>query len=101
MRYKVSFRKRVNADGDATEHPVRALSLPEGVVEEALIVESEEPPSLHEQDHMDEDDDFLNIGIEVWEFAVTAGREDEFIHALKNSRTALEYVAIDEADEAA
>ena len=36
MRYRVSFRKRFNAEGEPTEHPVHSLSLPAGVVQEAL-----------------------------------------------------------------
>jgi hypothetical protein len=101
MRYKVTFRKRFNADGEDMEHPVESLSFPDGVVEEALIVESEEPPSLHVEEHMDEDDDFLSLGTEVWEFEVTPGREGEFLHVIENSRTALEYEELSSEDEAA
>src|SRR6266542_1916368 len=100
MRYKVNFRKRFNAVGEAADHPVEALSLPEGVVQEALLVESEQPQTSHSQEQMDEDDNFLSLGTEAWEFDVAPGREGEFIHALKNSRTALEYEEIDETSEA-
>jgi len=101
MRYKVSFRKRFNAKGEPIEHPVDSLSVPEGVVQEALIVETEEPPSLHTGENMEEDDDFLSLRVEVWEFDIAPGREEEFLHALRNSRTALEYEVIDETSEAA
>jgi len=91
MRYKVSFRKRFNVAGEAIDHPIQSLSLPDGVVEEALIVESEEPVNLHVEERMEEDDDFLSLGTEVWEFEIAPGREQEFLHALEISRTALEY----------
>ena len=94
---------RFNAEGERIEHPnpLDSLSVPEGVVREALIVETEEPPSLHTGEAMEEDDDFLSLGVEVWEFEIAPGREEEFVHSLRNSRTALEYEQIDEAGEAA
>ena len=101
MRYKVSFRKRFDAEGNPVDHPVQSLSLPDGVVQEALISELEDPPAMHVQENMDEDDNFLSLGVEVWEFEVTPGREGEFVHAIENSRTALEYEEINPADEAA
>jgi hypothetical protein len=99
MRYKVSFRKRFNVAGEPVDHPIESLSLPDGVVEEALIVESEEPVNLHVEERMEEDDDFLSLGTEVWEFEIAPGREGEFLHALEISRTALEYEEVN--DEAA
>jgi hypothetical protein len=97
MRYKVSFRKRFNAEGEPADRPIEAVSFPEGVVQEALIVEQEEPPAIHSQGVMDEDDSFLSLGIEAWEFEVTPGREEEFLHAIRNSERALAYQEIDEA----
>ena len=35
---------------------------------------------------MDEDDAFLSIGTEVWEYEITDGREQEFIEALERHR---------------
>lgn len=99
MRYKVSFRKRFTQEGEAAEHPVVSLSLPDGVVQEALIVESELPGNLHVEERMEEDDDFLSLGTEAWEFDITPGREAEFIQALERSQTALEYEEVN--DEAA
>jgi hypothetical protein len=97
MRYRVSFRKRFNYEGEPVDHPAEALSLPEGVVQEALIVEQEEAPAIHSQEVMDEDDNFLSLGVEVWEFEVTPGREQEFLLAVRNSERALEFQEIDEA----
>ncbi len=45
---------------------------------------------------MEEDDSFLSIGTEVWEYDVAEGREREFTDALKNSQMVVEYEALEE-----
>lgn len=62
---------------------------------EAEFVERFEPDALHGSDRMEEDDDFLSLGTEVWEFDVASGREKEFQEAVTNTGTALE---VDEVD---
>jgi hypothetical protein len=44
---------------------------------------------------MDEDDSFLSRGTEVWEYEIAAGRDRDFIDALKNSEMVLEYIELD------
>jgi len=55
-----------------------------------------EPAALHPQETLDEDDDFLALGTEVWEYEVADGREQEFIEALENSRMVLDYEQLDD-----
>ena len=60
MRYRVTFAKRFESDGEASRiDPTKFLDLPEGVVQEKDIVETLEPESMHSQEVMDEDDAFL------------------------------------------
>ncbi len=54
----------------------------DGVVLNAAKAEVIEPAGLHSQEVMDEDDAFLSIGTEVWEYEVADGRQQEFIDAL-------------------
>ncbi|MDQ6664091.1 MAG: hypothetical protein M3Z23_06835 [Acidobacteriota bacterium] len=100
MRYRVTFRKRFNREGVGSDSPEKFLNLPDGVVIDALFVERFEPDSLHGEERMEEDDDFLAFGSEIWEFDVASGREEEFKFAVKNSQVAMECEEI-EADPAA
>ena len=103
MKYQVSFRERTDAAGNATENPPAFVEpeLMDGIVLDATLVERIEPDSLHGQEVMDEDDDFLSIGTEVWEYDIAEGRDQEFIDALKNSQMVMEYEALDDAGELA
>jgi hypothetical protein len=96
MRYQVTFRKRFNHEGDGSDSPQTLLNLPDGVVEEGVMVEQIQPDSVHVEENMEEDDDFLPFGSEVWEFEVTDGREKEFEQALEETGVVLEYDQIDE-----
>ena len=51
---------------------------------------------MHSQEVMDEDDAFLSIGTEVWEYEIADGREDEFISALEASQKVIQYEEMDE-----
>jgi hypothetical protein len=98
MRYRVTFKKRFDHDGNGTDRPESLLNLADGVVEEASIIEQVQPDSVHVEEEMDEDDDFLSFGSEMWEYQVVEGRGDEFVTALKESGVVVEYDVIDEAD---
>ena len=98
MRYRVVFMERTDAAGERSENPTEYL-LPElenGVVRESLFVERTEPEALHSQEVMDEDDSFLSVGSEVWEYDIADGRDRDFLDALQNSRMVLEYEVLDE-----
>jgi len=103
MKYQVTFRERSDAEGKPTENPPSFLEpeLVDGVVQDAVFVQRIEPEAIHSQEVMDEDDAFLSIGTEVWEYDVAEGREQEFIDALKNSQMVVEYEALDDAGQLA
>jgi hypothetical protein len=100
MKYQVTFRERTDAAGNPTENPPAFVDpeLMDGVVLDATIVERIEPENLHVQEIMDEDDSFLSLGTEVWEYDIAEGRDQEFIDALKNSQMVIEYEAIEDAE---
>lgn len=96
MKYKVTFRKRFNREGEPSDSPNQLVSVADGVIEGAELVERVEPPSTHVEERMEEDDDFLAFGTEVWEYDVTEGREQEFKDALVNSEVVIEFEEIPE-----
>ncbi len=96
MRYQVTFRKRFNQDGDGSDAPQVLLNLPEGVIEEGLMVEQTEPDNLHVEEKMEEDDDLLPFGSETWEYEIADGREAEFEQALEESGVVMEYDQIED-----
>ena len=94
--YKVTFTKRFNSDGEEADRPETFVETLDGVVLNASKAEVIEPDALHSQEVMDEDDAFLSIGTEVWEYEVAEGREQEFIDALEHSRKVIQYEQMDE-----
>jgi hypothetical protein len=95
MRYRVTFQERFDGAGNNTENPPEFINVEEGVVLDATYIQRDAPPSLHVQEVMDEDDSFLSRGTEVWEYEIAAGRDRDFIDALKNSEMVLEYIELD------
>jgi len=73
--------------------------LPEGVVKEALFIDRDKPAAMHNEENLEEDDDFLSIGSEVWEYDVSEGRDMEFVEALRNSQMVLDVEVIEEEPE--
>jgi hypothetical protein len=98
MKYRVTFVERTDGLGNPTENPPEFVEpeLMDGVVLDAVFVERLEPESLHVQEAMDEDDSFLSMGTEVWEYDIADGREREFLDALKNSKMVVEYEALED-----
>ena len=101
MRYRVLFMERTGATGERSEDPVDYLEpeLEDGIVKEALFIDRTKPDALHSQEEMDEDDDFLSVGSEVWEYDIADGREQDFLDAVKNSQMVLECDVLDETAE--
>src|SRR5579871_728184 len=93
MTYRVTFMERTDAKGRNTENPPEFVEpeLTDGVVVDCRFVERLEPPNQHVQEEADEDDSFLSIGTEVWEYDVADGRDQEFKDALVNSGMVIEY----------
>lgn len=98
MKYRVTFLERTDKVGNPSETPPQFVEpeLTDGVVLDATFVERFEPDSLHVQEVMDEDDSFLSVGTEVWEYDIADGRDGDFTDALKNSKMVVEYEALEE-----
>lgn len=98
MKYRVTFMERTNAGGVATERPPDyvEIDLPEGVVLDKTFVERTQPAAEHVEDALEEDDDFLSVGSETWDYDVADGRVDEFLAAVRNSEIAMECVPLDD-----
>jgi hypothetical protein len=94
--YKVTFRKRFNEQGLPADDPASFVQVADGVVLDARVAEQTEPAAIHPQEVMDEDDSYLSLGTEVWEYEVADGRQQEFIDALRNSRMVLDFETMDE-----
>ena len=90
--------ERTDGKGNPSERPPEFVEpeLMDGVVLDATFVERFEPESLHVQEVMDEDDSFLSIGTEVWEYDIVGGRERDFVDALKNSQMVIEYETLED-----
>jgi hypothetical protein len=103
MKYQVTFRERNDAAGNPSENPPEFVDpeLVDGIVVDANMVERIEPENLHGEEAMDEDDDFLSLGSETWEYDIAEGREKEFEDALKNSRMVMEFEVLDDAGQLA
>ncbi len=97
MTFRVTFMERTGASGEPSEKPTDyvAIDLPDGVVLDKQFVERTGPSAMHSEDSLEEDDDFLSVGSETWDYEVADGREDDFIAALQNSQMVMEYVRLD------
>lgn len=96
MTYKVIFRKRFDGEANESDNPAAFVDTDGSVVLNAEKAEVVDPPALHSQDVLDEDDSFLSVGTETWEFEIASGREDDFIRALERSQMVIEYEQIDD-----
>lgn len=96
MRYRVTFMERTDAAGQPTEFPPDfvTIDLPDGVVLDRAFVERTEPSAEHSEERLGEDDSFLSVGSETWDYEVANDRKDEFLAAVKNSRLAMECVPL-------
>jgi hypothetical protein len=85
MRFRVHFRRQFDAERKVGAHPIESLGLPKGLILKAIVVEPAPLDSLPVGMRISEDDDFLNIETEIWDFDIVPGRKEEFVQALKNS----------------
>ena len=95
--------ERTNAAGVPSESPTGYVDIqvPDGVVVAKTFIERTEPSALHSEESLEEDDSFLSIGSETWDYEIADGRDDDFIAALQNSQMVMEYVPLDEEPSAA
>jgi len=98
MTYRVTFMERTGANGQPSEFPPGyvAIEVPEGVVLDKTFVDRTEPDALHGEEELDEDDSFLSVDSETWDYEIADGRQDEFLAALKNSHMAMECIPLDD-----
>ena len=101
MRYRVTFMERTNAEGEPTESPSDNLSseLPDGVVLDSTFVERTEPTAVHSEERLEEDDSFLSVGSETWDYEVADDRQDEFLGAVRLAKLAIECLPLNGKDE--
>jgi hypothetical protein len=96
MTYKVTFRKRFDAEGKESDRPETFVNIADNIVLNAAKSEVIDPPAMHNQEVLDEDDNFESLGTETWEYEIADGREQEFLAALENSRMVIQYEEIEE-----
>lgn len=101
MKYRVIFRERSDSQGERADDPPSFLDtqLEDGVVLDSVFVGRLEPPSLHTSETMEEDDAFLSLSGEIWEYDVAPGRDRDFIAALQNSGVVMEFEALESSNE--
>ncbi len=98
MKYLVTFVERTDAAGNNVENPPAFVEpeLTDDVVLDCRFVERLEPQNMHVQETPDEDDSFLSMGTEVWEYDVAEGREQDFRDALVNSQMVISFEEMEE-----
>jgi hypothetical protein len=101
MKYRVVFRERSNRQGEKADNPASYLDaeLADGVVLDSVFVGRLEPESVHSSDVMEEDDAFLSLSGEIWEYDVAPGRDRDFKAALQNSGMVMEFEPLESSGE--
>jgi len=87
--------------GEKADEPATYLDtqLEDGVVLDAVFVGRLRPDSLHSSDMLEEDDAFLSISPEIWEYDVAEGRDQDFKDAAANSGMVMELEPLESSDE--
>ena len=98
MKYRVVFRERSNRMGEKADNPPSYLDtqLEDGVVLDSAFVGRLEPDSIHSSERAEEDDAFLSLSGEIWEYDVADGRDQAFKDALRNSEMVMEYELLEQ-----
>jgi hypothetical protein len=101
MKYRVVFRERSDLRGEPADNPPSFLEpeLDDETVLDAVFVGRTQPDALHSSDRIEEDDGFLSVGAEVWEYDVAEGKDEAFQDALRNSGMVMEFEALESGDE--
>lgn len=101
MRYRVVFRERSTQSGNIADTPPNFLDneLDDETVIDSVFVARNDPDAQHSTDDLEEDDDFLSLGTEIWEYDVADGKDEAFKAALVNSGMVIEYEALESANE--
>lgn len=101
MKYRVVFRERTNQAGEKADDPASFLDvqLDDDTVLDAVLVGRNDPDGLHNSEQLDEDDDLISVGTEVWEYDVADGKDEDFKNAMKNSEMVIEFEPLESSDE--
>lgn len=101
MKYRVVFRERSDRAGERVDDPPSFLEpeLDDETVIDAVFVGRTEPDALHSSDLLEEDDAFLSLGSEIWEYDVAEGKDQEFKDALRNSGMVMEFEPLESSGE--
>lgn len=101
MKYKVVFRERSDRSGEKADDPASFLDtqLDDETVLDAVFVGRNRPDALHSSDLIEEDDEFLSLGTEIWEYDVAEGKDEDFKNALRNSGMVMEFEPLESGDE--
>jgi len=101
MKYKVVFRERSDQAGEKADDPASFLDaqLDDETVLDAVFVGRNRPDALHSSDVIEEDDSFLSLGTEIWEYDVAEGKDEDFKNALANSGMVMEFEPLESGDE--
>ena len=100
MKYRVVFRERSDQSGDRADDPPSFLEpeLDDETVLDAVFVGRTEPEALHASDLLEEDDAFLSLGAEIWEYDVAEGKDEDFKNALRNSGMVMEFEGLESGE---
>jgi hypothetical protein len=101
MKYRVVFRERSDLHGEKADNPASYLEtqLDDETVIDARFVGRLEPPAQHSSETLEEDDAFLSMGSEIWEYDVADGKDQDFKDALLNSGVVMEFEPLEASDE--
>jgi hypothetical protein len=101
MKYRVILRERSGEDGEQADEPSNFLDsqFDDETVLDARFVGRLRPDAQHSSDELEEDDSFLSISPEIWEYDVAEGKDQAFIDALRNSEMVMEFEALESGEE--
>lgn len=100
MKYRVVFRERSDWKGEKADDPASFLDtqLDDETVLDRRLVGRNRPFAQHSSDTIEEDDAFLSLGSEVWEYDVADGMDQQFKDALLNSGVVMEFEPLQSDD---
>lgn len=100
MKYRVIFRERSDWKGEKAADPTSVLDtqLDDETVLDCRFVGRNRPFAQHSSDAIEEDDAFLSLGTEVWEYDVADGKDQQFKDALLNSGVVMEFEPLESSD---
>ena len=101
MKYRVVFRERSDIIGERADNPPSFLEpeLDDETVIDAVFIGRNSPDALHNSDLLEEDDAFLNISTEVWEYDIAEGKDEDFKNACLNSGMVIEFEPLEPSDQ--